>query len=1292
MKRYTGHEILKQRCDAQILKSKRTSKSNPSPRVTSVVSVMLVLLILAKVSVLSNCSIANAGASTNLSQFVISERSNSPVTQIAFSPDSKKLVSLAIDGTAEVWSIEDAMETGVLADGNSHLASITFAPPSTLVVAGLSDGTVEWWSCSGTRLGTIATGLSGPIISLKYTSDGTVLVCATAFEFSVLKCYSGIPNRRVGQPQLNENSMPFGAIAVSPSNGLMAYGPSCSGIAEMPPIKEYPTRAFLALDNLKRSETSRWVFTSVNIHTLNDERHEDILRSAQILGPIRSITGLSISPDGDCLVSASDDFTLRFWSTKTRACVSVIRGAQPFTSCLWSPDGRYVAATMMSTGTGTASTAGLYSARSSTLVQKLVGKISVSMTQPMQFSATGRYLFAIKSNETPGYGIIAWRMRDGRSVTLPTVTVVNCIATSPDGAYLADGQSDGTVELRIMDRWTPISLSSGAPQSATETSALTSKSNIPWNFVTDQPLYPMLSPNGVLGYITDESMDFVENSKGEVICWDRNTLCKVFAFRASVNNREIPLYVNDHVPISYMATTLMLQSPPGHDRNVNDGLHPTPLVTEYRYGTDGMVLASIADPFNRMAIVVPHTRLLDIVDTRCKRLVRSIELQKGTLVAMGLFCSSRDVYVLYLDGTGLTSNLQTWSIATGKQTGSYAVPDTSPIIAASSKSATIAIGLSGKAMIVRVGMQDPTVIYLGKVFFAPGVTGNDIPQIETPNSSVQEFIAEMPRPCIALSPDGSKLAALDSDGSYLLSETNTGRTLCVAGTAPPSSYVPFYNSHNLPLDWDKYLQFSPDGTKIIVGDLYGHPVIRNAAYPYAILHHLDDNGPVYPEEFLGDGTELMMSVDNSHNSLWRLSSGSKLCSLYISDANNWYVMFPDGRVDGSPYGMQNCALFRNGQFQTFRTAFLNAFVPGELESVVDSLSSPDPLAIALREKSTPHITVHTSLAIVARPGTVPVHVRVSGVNVRSVLSTVVFDNTRLVIVDRQPYLSSTKTIPINLSSGVHNLEVFVRTAAGKWSNDAATRIEVDGGHPSGTLFAVVVAVPDFAGTAVLPHANSDAEAIANTLRTRTSQCYQHIDVTELTENSGTKKAIFNVIESIQQRASPDDAFLFYFTGHSIPQLNEPPELSTSCTSVINPPSISYHDLAEWSSNLHALRQLWILDTCSGTQLTLAEHRSVPSSWYNTYRFGSGVYFLTATNVGDFDDAYEQPTGSGALTRAVLEALTGSVRQDSAGTVDALRVCQYAQEAVPEETANYIKQYPQLLSSPEATYLAFPLAP
>ena len=70
-------------------------------------------------------------------------------------------------------------------------------------------------------------------------------------------------------------------------------------------------------------------------------------------------------------------------------------------------------------------------------------------------------------------------------------------------------------------------------------------------------------------------------------------------------------------------------------------------------------------------------------------------------------------------------------------------------------------------------------------------------------------------------------------------------------------------------------------------------------------------------------------------------------------------------------------------------------------------------------------------------------------------------------------------------------------------------------------------------TSKLNYARSDARRLSETLRSRRTEYYAHVDVTELLDEQATSEAIVAALEAVVQKAKSGDVILFSFAGHGV---------------------------------------------------------------------------------------------------------------------------------------------------------------
>ena len=196
---------------------------------------------------------------------------------------------------------------------------------------------------------------------------------------------------------------------------------------------DYYLARLLALEALDRP---------IHRHTTEAEnalRQACFLNSAILHNHTGQVYSTAISPDGQRLVSSSEDGTLRFWDAYTGRCLHtvVVPGGISKTPITYSPDGRFVLTT-------TADTLRLWNASNASL--SLILKVGTTGITSALFSPDGKLIATISSLDsslhvwqTSGKGDpIVLQGHDGQ---------LYAAAFSPDGTKLVTASADKTLRL-----------------------------------------------------------------------------------------------------------------------------------------------------------------------------------------------------------------------------------------------------------------------------------------------------------------------------------------------------------------------------------------------------------------------------------------------------------------------------------------------------------------------------------------------------------------------------------------------------------------------------------------------------------------------------------------------------------------------------------------------------------------------------------------------------------------------------------------------------------------------------
>jgi WD40 repeat protein len=114
------------------------------------------------------------------------------VTSVRFSPDGKRLLTTAEDGTAKIWDAQSGRELRTLVVGASVCCG-SFSPDGRRVTTASYDKIARIWDVSSGRLLISLTGHRGAVNSVAFSPDGSHLVTGSGDKAAIV--WNGITGK-----------------------------------------------------------------------------------------------------------------------------------------------------------------------------------------------------------------------------------------------------------------------------------------------------------------------------------------------------------------------------------------------------------------------------------------------------------------------------------------------------------------------------------------------------------------------------------------------------------------------------------------------------------------------------------------------------------------------------------------------------------------------------------------------------------------------------------------------------------------------------------------------------------------------------------------------------------------------------------------------------------------------------------------------------------------------------------------------------------------------------------------
>ncbi len=444
---------------------------------------------------------------------------------------------------------------------------------------------------------------------------------------------------------------------------------------------------------------------------------------------------------------------------------------------------------------------------------------------------------------------------------------------------------------------------------------------------------------------------------------------------------------------------------------------------------------------------------------------------------------------------------------------------------------------------------------------------------------------------ICFSTDDKIVASGSKDNTVKLWSSETGQLLNILNTGDSVSFV----------------AFSSDGAFVAAG-LQNGTIQLWDAHEGTFLRKLL---PSQPEHTLAVAKNICFSPDSKTLAVSRVKgnavsfydvpTGKELLRLLTAGEEDWLAVTPEGLFDGTEAAMQKvCFRIGDGLNVVPVDRFFNDFYrPGLLASIAAGERPLPEQAIGL----IPPPTVTLARTNPEEAGSRRVSFKVTATDQGGGISGLrLYHNGARLITQGEEIRNEdgvTREFFVDLVEGENRLRATAFCRDGSMEAEPAELVlKYEKPLDRAKLFVVAVGVSDYQHDPLdLSYADNDATQIAALCRTRGSSLYESVHVQLLTDSKATSENLHAAMEKVREKAEPQDVLMVLLSGHGkmvgqryffLPYDIQIPEFG-DIDEAIRQGGIPHDRIYGWMTRSPALKRVLILDTCyAGGAVTSAD--------------------------------------------------------------------------------------------------------
>lgn len=259
------------------------------------------------------------------------------INSVAISPDGQTIVSRSKDNTIKVRDLKTGKLISTIAGNADDFRNVLISPNQQTVASSSKDGIQIWDLKTGSLKTTLSYKGNQGVSSLAFTPDGQTLV-------SNSNDVVDDPTQNNPKPIFNGknvNTIEIWNLSTGKLKTTLKTDKSFEQLVAISPDgKTVVSSRSRSWDDITKRMTTTTMYTTIKIWDVNTRKVKNTLAETTELG--RSIDTLTISPDGQTLVTRSGRNTVKIWDLNTGKLKATLPNPNNYdiVAVVFSPDGQ----------------------------------------------------------------------------------------------------------------------------------------------------------------------------------------------------------------------------------------------------------------------------------------------------------------------------------------------------------------------------------------------------------------------------------------------------------------------------------------------------------------------------------------------------------------------------------------------------------------------------------------------------------------------------------------------------------------------------------------------------------------------------------------------------------------------------------------------------------------------------------------------------------------------------------------------------------------------------------------